>query len=289
MRKKFHMIVVASMVLSSMAYAQYSQEIVFKTAREAPVDFHGWTFFWSMPVIEEGAKLDYVVIQPDGKEYFQYDISSRPAGHSIRSDFSPGFAGGDPSVFYGKQIVFQFRVTKGTMKFFPNQSFRFEFRKETKVKGVASVPDSVLYVDVDENSPTQLVSSSGWGQKANSRIAKHYSKKWLSEFKSPPLFLKTGFALYDAKRYTEALEVFQKMHDSTPENPFYSAVALIWKGHMLDLMDKRDAAVAVYKIVADMKVSGSMQHSQYRMTYSPSSYAAQRIKAPFVRAENKDK
>ena len=45
---------------------EISQEITFKTAAKAPGDFNAWTFFWSMPQIDDDAELDYVVIQPDG-------------------------------------------------------------------------------------------------------------------------------------------------------------------------------------------------------------------------------
>lgn len=146
MKKQFRAMMGGWMILSSIAQAQYSQEIVFKTAEMAPADFNAWTFFWSMPVIDEGASLDYVVIQPDGSEYFQYKIENRPAGAPIRSDFSGGFAGGDPSVFYGKEIVFRVRVTKGQMRFLPDTQFRFEFRKVQTVRVEADIGDADLFV-----------------------------------------------------------------------------------------------------------------------------------------------
>ncbi len=146
-------------VFSCTTLAEYSQEIEFGTVENAPPDFNSWTFFWSMPVIEEGAKLDYVVIQPDGKEYFRYDISSRPAGSSIRSDFAQGFAGGDPRVFYDKRTKFKLRVTKGSIQFLPDTQFRFEFRKEQTVAAKANLADTALFLDSIKMRDSQDVQS----------------------------------------------------------------------------------------------------------------------------------
>lgn len=111
------------------AVAVPSDEITFKTAVNAPDGFDAWTFFWEMPAVDADAILEYVVIQPDGKEYFRYVMpKERKKGTSIRSDFSLGFAGGDPSVFYGKEIIFKFSVNKGKIEFDPKSPRNFEFR-----------------------------------------------------------------------------------------------------------------------------------------------------------------
>jgi hypothetical protein len=82
-----------------------------------------------MPEIEPGATLQYVVMQPDGKEYFRLTITGeRHTGEQIRSDFSKDFAGGDPKVFCGQPIAFTFTVDKGKIKFPENPPFRFEFK-----------------------------------------------------------------------------------------------------------------------------------------------------------------
>ena len=116
-------------VLVQFSVAVPSDEITFKTATKAPEGFEAWTFFWKMPAIDDDAILEYVVIQPDGMEYFRYKISKgTKKGTGIRSDFSLDFAGGDPSVFYGKEIIFKFRVNKGKIKFDPKATYHFEFQ-----------------------------------------------------------------------------------------------------------------------------------------------------------------
>jgi hypothetical protein len=63
-------------------------------------------------------------------------------------------------------------------------------------------------------------------------------------------------------------------------------VALIWQGHMLDLLDRRDEAVARYRKAAGLDVPGEQRHDQYGLAYYPSTYARQRMDSPFVRVEN---
>ena len=101
-------------------------EVMFVSASPAPKSFTNWTFFWYMPEIEPGAELEYVVIQPDGKEYFRYPVGHPPTGFGIRSDFPPGLAKTDPSVFFGKPVTVAFRVNKGRMAFQKGVTFAFE-------------------------------------------------------------------------------------------------------------------------------------------------------------------
>jgi proline iminopeptidase len=136
--------------------------------------------------------------------------------------------------------------------------------------------------------PKRVVTSVGWGYRPSVKIAKAYQPAWLEDLQDESLLLRTAFALYDVKRYEEALVVFERVFEQAPENTLYRGVALVWQGHVLDLLGRRDEAVAKYQRAVDLKITGSMQHSQYRMRYNPSEYAAERLKTPFERVENED-
>lgn len=112
------------------------KQVTFRTEEKAPDDFNAWTFWWKVPYREPGAKFEYVVLQPDGKEYFKLDVSKTKEGTVCRSDFKPGFAGGDPQVFYNQNVTITFKATKGSLVFDPNWKYFFEFRKEKIVKAV---------------------------------------------------------------------------------------------------------------------------------------------------------
>jgi tetratricopeptide (TPR) repeat protein len=115
-----------------------------------------------------------------------------------------------------------------------------------------------------------------------------YSRPWLEKFKSPRDFLRTGFGLYDLENYQEALFVFERMQAfaEARKELDYKALSLIWQGHMLDLMGKRDQAVSRYRQVKEMNISKSWMHAQYGMQYQLSPYANERLKTPFTRKEN---
>jgi len=106
---------------------------------------------------------------------------------------------------------------------------------------------------------------------------------------------KLGLALYDAKRYEEALIAFEKMATSenvsrpNPDGALWDrAHALLWQGHMLDLLDRRSEAVAKYREVAAMEGSGRLYDRRYGLDSAITPYAKERIETPFVRIESQD-
>lgn len=139
-----------------------------------------------------------------------------------------------------------------------------------------------------QESPADLVNRLGWGKRSNKEIASRFRNEWLDQISNPWHLLKTGFALYDAKRYGEALAVFEKMGEKAGADRRGEAIALIWQGHMLDLLGKRKEAISRYAKVARMGIETEQRHDQFGLSYSPSSYARQRISTPFTRVENLD-
>ena len=139
-----------------------------------------------------------------------------------------------------------------------------------------------------KRSPEYIINTSGWGQRSNKVISTSYSIEWLEKIKTPRALLKLGLALYDFRRYEEALLVFKKRSEITIDDSEESSVSLIWQGHMLDLLGKREEAISIYMKVSDLDVKNSTSHSQYELTFSPGVYASERIKTPFKRIENLD-
>ncbi len=112
--------------------------ITFTTKEPAPADFDSWTFFWQYPRIERfDADFEYVVIHPNGTEYYVYKSGITPFGGTARSDFWPGMCHdiGIPErdmigPFHGKSITIVFRATKGLIRF-PSGNFGgFAFYKK---------------------------------------------------------------------------------------------------------------------------------------------------------------
>jgi len=139
-----------------------------------------------------------------------------------------------------------------------------------------------------KSSPLYIIKSAGYGAAAMAELAKAYKSEWCDVLNNPSDFLKLGFAHYEVANYSEGLLVFQRMQRlaEKKQNNEYKALALIWQGHVLDLLGKRAEAVACYKQVVDMNIKDSWRHDQYGLQYEVSAYAKERMLKPFVRVEN---
>jgi len=115
-------------------------EITFTTAARAPRCFDAWAFYWTAPASPESVETEIVVRKPGGQEYYGQKLNQLPAGEDVESDFRPGFAGGDPSVFYDQHIVVSLRFPQDQMTFPADIMFRppyfafFQHDDEGKVK-----------------------------------------------------------------------------------------------------------------------------------------------------------
>jgi len=142
------------------------------------------------------------------------------------------------------------------------------------------------------STPSYALKAFGWDRGSNEKLAGKYTRDWLeSTISSLQLFefLKIGLALYDVRNYSEALYIFERMKRvaEDQENKEHTALALLWQGHMLDLMGEHDKAVLRYKMAADMNIDETWMHSQFGMKYRISPYAKERMSSPFKRIENR--
>lgn len=168
----------------------------------------------------------------------------------------------------------------------------------TGLPEVEAVSIAAYKRDVDEwdrrrrSSPLFIVRTNGNGTASLTKIAQAYTKSWCEALRDQPLELhKVGQALYEVKEYAEGLHVFEQMAGfaAADHSPEYRALALIWQGHMLDLLGRRDRAVQAYREAAALDVHETWTHDQYDMKYELSAYARERLATPFVRIENKRK
>ncbi len=95
-----------------------------------------------------------------------------------------------------------------------------------------------------------------------------------------------GLALYDARRYEEALAIFQRMEQRDNAEQHDRANALIWQGHMLDLLGQRSEAIAAYRKVAETGLDSGARDDRYGLAYEYTPYAKERMTTPFTRVEN---
>jgi len=164
------------------------------------------------------------------------------------------------------------------------------------IKPVASSDIDAYRRHLDEwraawmSSPRYHLRAAGWGKGGSLKIAESYSPGWLEEISGTTELVRIGFALYDTEQYAEALDAFTRLEEAARADGGErgQAMALIWQGHMLDLLGRREEAVARYQQVVDMGVGGGAQHSQYGLAYQLVPYATERLETPFERVENRE-
>jgi len=88
------------------------------------------------------------------------------------------------------------------------------------------------------------------------------------------------FALYDGRYYDEALEIAQAVLPAADGDMKFAA--LVWEGHLLDLLGRRTEAVAAYQEALKIPGQPSMRHDQYGMTIDKK-WVEERLKTPFQR------
>jgi proline iminopeptidase len=132
-----------------------------------------------------------------------------------------------------------------------------------------------------ENSPQRLLTTSKSGLKSAKKIAAKYSKEWLNQVSDPIQLFRLGMFLYDAEKYSDALVVFQELEKR--QKGEIAALASLWQGQMLDLLDRRQEAIAAYA-----KAKGShldVRDDAHGLKFNDE-YVEERLRKHFERVEN---
>lgn len=97
----------------------------------------------------------------------------------------------------------------------------------------------------------------------------------------PNAWYKLGMVLCDCKYYPQTLEALGYVTSSDKARHIQRFIALTWTGHILDLLSRRDSAIAAYKQA--ISFAGDMTGpSQYGIIIDRS-WLEQRLKSPFER------
>ncbi len=93
------------------------------------------------------------------------------------------------------------------------------------------------------------------------------------------VWFKLGLLLYDGRHYPEALEA---MASVAPSDPDWGFAALVWQGHLLDLLGRRADAVARYQEALKVPNPRAMRHDQYHLVIDKQ-WVQERLNTPFER------
>ncbi len=182
-------------------------------------------------------------------------------------------------------------LEKSGHQMFDDEPEAFFGALERFVTGLKDIPEAQIApwkacLATWKNALPSRIRASGFGRKSSESLAKAYTKAGLDALESFDEYLRMGLALYDVKRYGDALDVFQACAGDMGDNTFRRGIALVWQGHVLDLLGRRDEAIAAYQEAVDMGLRDEIQNDQYGLKYSLDTYPQERLKTPFVRLEN---
>ena len=102
------------------------------------------------------------------------------------------------------------------------------------------------------------------------------------EPRNAELWGKLALTLYDGEFYDEALDAFEHAAKMADPGALWAFTALVWQGHVLDIMERREEAVERYEKALDHNAGDGMRHDQYHMKVDRA-WALERIEKPFVR------
>lgn len=88
--------------------------------------------------------------------------------------------------------------------------------------------------------------------------------------------------MYDGEYYKEALEAFQNVPVRAQDDSSLACAGLVWQGHLLDLLARRDEALRCYNEALKTSDSLNMRHDQYGIRLSRQ-WVQERLEEPFRR------
>ena len=99
------------------------------------------------------------------------------------------------------------------------------------------------------------------------------------------VWVKLGLGLYDGKYYPESLQAFEQAGKLTKPETGWWVGAVVWQGHLLDLLGRREEAVRCYREALKRINEGSpveLRHDQYGIKIDKK-WVDARLKKPFIR------
>jgi len=93
---------------------------------------------------------------------------------------------------------------------------------------------------------------------------------------------KLGLCLYDDRRYPTALQAFERAAGVAGNGELWGFAANVWRGHVLDLLDRRTEAIEAYREALKRDAGATLQHGQYRLTIDRA-WVEARLETPFRR------
>jgi tetratricopeptide (TPR) repeat protein len=142
-------------------------------------------------------------------------------------------------------------------------------------------------LDPGETAVAREISKLPWVRSGD--MAKQlYERACNIGLKSEGLWYKLDLALYDGRFYDEALKALRVAQELSGDF-MYTFLSMLWQGHILDLLGRRDAALELYRKVHQRLIEtgfeGEARHDLYGLIFNRR-WVEERLKQPFMRPES---
>jgi tetratricopeptide (TPR) repeat protein len=161
------------------------------------------------------------------------------------------------------------------------------FRSRAPLKQVRLDAEQALPMVVPPPSPrarevSQALEALPWTG-AGEKALDAFKKAKECDYPDAGSWFKIGLTLYDGKYYREALDAFEKVQTHGRQaDPSRASAAIVWQGHLLDLLGEREKAITCYKKALALPVPPDMRHAQYQMRINRE-WIEKRLNEPFRR------
>lgn len=99
--------------------------------------------------------------------------------------------------------------------------------------------------------------------------------------KTSAVWRKLGLTLFDAGRYPEALDAFERLSEVEDPASGWHFGALAWMGLVNDVLDRRDAALGFYRRALATNSNATLTHEQFSLAIDRA-WVEDRLRKPFI-------
>jgi len=169
-----------------------------------------------------------------------------------------------------------------TERLLDNNVLRFESASplaEVRIDPDHRLPMLSRVPEAAERSLLRQVSELPWRRSADDAMVLLRRAMEL-DLRQPDIWARLGMAVFDGGHFEDALSAFKRCGDLAKTESYWSFAAPAWRGHLLDLLGRRDAALNAYRIALERVGDRYVRHDQYGMRVDRA-WIEQRIKQPF--------
>jgi len=248
----------------------------------------GWREFQRLAEIESGQDLDWFFeewVRSSGSAYYRVaGQECRPAGNTFDCTVRVERLGA-----MRMPVTVAARFAEGSEQRIQTDRLadldELKFTAQSPLKEVVIDPDAtVALAEAPSHAQRELmakVNQMPWTG-AGEAALKAYRQTRDMKIEDSGLWLKLGMTLYDGRYYPEALDAMMQLAGVPRSDSELSFTALVWQGHLLDLLGRRAEAVERYQEALKMPGSPIMRHDQYNLVLNKQ-WVEERLKTPFER------